>query len=126
MKGKIFRNKYGKLSLRGEDGNFYLIGKSLQHHSEGAEIEFEVTESEWQGKTQKWANAIKDDEETVPAEVSQQATENTGVVRLINGLTLVLKEQQETNRLLRELISKQTPVVAPVRTKPSKTEDLAF
>lgn len=135
MKGKIFKNQYGKLSLRGEDGNFYLIGKSLQQHQDGAEVEFDVTETTYQGKQQKWANAIRKEEvqaeENKPNATSANPNDNL-LVTLIRGVAAVVNEIKETNQLLQDLLNKGKLETSPVRpkaptgTQPKNLGDLPF
>ena len=132
MKGKIFKNKYGKLSLRGEDGQFYLIGKSLQDKGEDSDVEFEITETTYNGKPQQWANAPKQgndtstaktattqDAKSAPQDNANSSSAGGGelMVVLIKGVAALVNEQKETNRLIGELLKKGGSGTTPVTPK---------
>lgn len=131
MKGKFFTNKFGKLSLRGEDGEFYLIGKSLGHHKDGDTVEFDITETTYEGKPQKWANAPKADEKSQPQHQTQTKSQEPAnltssggtleqlLARLLKGVAAILNEQKETNRLLGEQLKKGGQGTNPVQPKPT-------
>lgn len=123
MKGKVYTNQYGKLSIRGEDGNFYRIGKSLSQYEEGAEVEFDVSESTYNGKEQKWANAIKGEgvakkaAEKSPAESESAHSESSLLTIILRGIGALVNETKETNRLLGELLKKGGTGTHPVQPK---------
>lgn len=122
MKGKIFKNQFGKLSLRGEDGEFYYIGKSLSQYGEGDSIEFDVTETTYNDKLQKWANAPKADKKETK-ESKEDRAENTNeqigassdaMNLIIRGISAIVLEQRKTNDLLEKLLKREkSETVAP-------------
>ncbi|MDR2091122.1 MAG: hypothetical protein LBP62_05665 [Clostridiales bacterium] len=106
MKGKIFKNNFGKLTVRGEDGKFYMIGQSLGIRQEGESVEFEPTEKEYNGKQQFWANAPKKKDNDNNHVNNNASPDNDPLSRIIKGLSLLLLEQKGTNKLLAELLQK--------------------
>lgn len=93
MKGKVIENKYGLQVV--VDNEYYKVGKDAMEHFKpmvGQEVEFEPSTSEYQGKTYKWANMPKkQNEDKQEAENKEDESRSKGKTMLY-ALYLELRE----------------------------------
>lgn len=93
MKGKVIENKYGLQVV--VDNEYYKVGKDAMEHFKpmvGQEVEFEPSTSEYQGKTYKWANMPKKQNEEKPEAENKEDESRSKGKTMLYALYLELRE----------------------------------
>lgn len=93
MKGKVIENKYGLQVV--VDNEYYKVGKDAMEHFKsmvGQEVEFEPSTSEYQGKTYKWANMPKKQNEDKPEAENKEDESRSKGKTMLYALYLELRE----------------------------------
>ena len=93
MKGKVIENKYGLQVV--VDDKYYKVGKDAMAHFKsmvGQEVEFELSTSEYQGKTYNWAIMPKKQNEDKPEAENKEGESKSKGKTMLYALYLELRE----------------------------------